>query len=152
MTIYKCEKCNYETTNKNHFTDHQNRKKPCDSVNPHKSIKNNKSDHCEICDMPFSRSDSLERHCKKFHPELVQKNKQKNIQTITGNKNIQINNNPQINGNNNNININTPIIIQPIIHIHPYEYNNINDLTLFEQYISLISSDTPHNALLDNLI
>ncbi len=74
-------------------------KNPCDSVNPHKSIKNNKSDHCEICDMPFSRSDSLERHCKKFHPELVQKNKQKNIQTITGIKIYQINNNPQINGN-----------------------------------------------------
>ncbi len=52
---------------------------------------------------------------------------------------------------NNNININTPIIIQQLFIFTIRIQSNINDLTLFEQYISLISSDTPHNALLDNL-
>ncbi|UFX99705.1 hypothetical protein QKC54_gp0023 [Megavirus baoshan] len=29
MSRYKCDKCNYQTNNKNHFTDHINRKIPC---------------------------------------------------------------------------------------------------------------------------
>ena len=35
--------------------------------------------------------------------------------------------------------------------IHPYQYNNINDLTLHEQYLCISSDSSPYNALLDNL-
>jgi len=35
--------------------------------------------------------------------------------------------------------------------IHPYQYNNINDLTLHQQYLCISSDSSPYNALLDHL-
>jgi len=102
-----------------------------------------------MCKKKFTRDDSLKRHNKTFHAEFNgDHNKQINMEAH-GNHNIA-NVETQNNIQTQNI-INNPIIIQPVIHIHPYDYNGLNDLTLFEQYLSLASKDSPHSALLDHL-
>ena len=168
------KRCLYETNNKRDFHNHINRKIPCNPNRLHNSIKKEKPIFCKICNKDFASEYSLLRHNKTYHIEI---NGDNNKQLINGNNNEQNNNNiegnsnkqinTEINGNkNNNIQydiqydiqnqyngpqINNSIIIQPIINIHPYEYNDINDLTLFEQYLSLTSRESPHSALLDNL-
>lgn len=166
MTNYKCNKCNYQTNNKTHFNDHLNRKISCNINKQHKLIKNNNVHYCKMCNQYFSRKDSLTRHNKTYHntgneniinPKIVGSNNnltQNNIETQNNAHDIKTLNNIQTQNNietQNIINNNGTIIIQPIINIHPYEYNDINDLTLFEQYLSLTSKESPHSALLDNL-
>ena len=144
MSKYKCNRCEYQTNNKTHYDDHLNRKIPCNPNKPHKLIKNNIVHHCLHCNEHFSRKDSLTRHNKTYHAEI--NGNENNIGQINGNDN------KQIIGNNNNLidtQINNPIIIQPIIH--PYDYRDLNDLTLYEQYLSLTSKDSPYTALLDHL-
>ncbi|ANB50170.1 hypothetical protein [Powai lake megavirus] len=132
MSRYKCDKCNYQTNNKNHFTDHINRKIPCNINKLNKKIKSTIKLHCEICKKNFSREDSLTRHNKTFHSKITgdynnQNNGNNNtITNITTQNNIGI-----------QINIINPVIIQPIIY--NYIHNDIKDLTLFEQYLSLTS-------------
>ncbi|AVL93378.1 hypothetical protein mvi_18 [Megavirus vitis] len=144
MSRYKCDKCNYQTNNKNHFTDHINRKIPCNINKFNKKIKSTIKPHCEICKKNFSREDSLTRHNKTFHSKIIgDYNNQNN-----GNNNTITNITTQ-NNIGTQINIINPVIIQPIIY--NYIHNDIKDLTLFEQYLSLTSKISPYTALLDHL-
>lgn len=158
MGKYKCDKCPYETNSKRNFEKHQNRKLPC-WVN-HTLVmkgkektqsKNETPAYCNICKHEFSTNSSLNRHNKNFHPNntiqltngsvIGNKNKIKTINSTTNN----------ITNNTNNItNINNKIIIQPII-INKYDHDNINDLTLYEQYFCITSKDSPYIALIDHL-
>ncbi|XWV26662.1 hypothetical protein QJ857_gp0398 [Tupanvirus soda lake] len=140
MGRYKCDKCTYETDRQHDFQNHLNRKIPCHLSNAKNkssgnSKRNTKIPHCKLCNKDFSRLDSLTRHNKKYHTN------------IKGNKN-QI-----IQGDNNNqtfIETQNNIVIQPII-IYPYNHNDVNDLTLFEQYLAISSEESPHSALIDHL-
>lgn len=164
MTRFKCSICQYQTNNKTHFDDHLNRKIPCSPTKQHKLIKNNIKHYCKLCDQDFSRKDSLIRHNKTFHTEIAG-NKNVTNPENNGNQNQNGNDNGQIigNQNQNNLNkietqnnietqINNPItIINPVIKIYPYQYNDINDLTLFEQYLCIASLEPPHSTLIDYL-
>lgn len=156
MVEYTCARCNYKTNNKRHYNDHLSRKIPCKKDKPHKLIKQNKylkeqSWICDKCDKYFSTKSSLTRHIKTLHKNIT--NRAKNI---IGNNNINGNNNNNNNNVNNNIEkqkiINNQIInIQSVINVHPYQYNDINDLSLFQQYLSLTCKSSPHSELLFNL-
>ncbi|BCS83779.1 hypothetical protein QLL95_gp0344 [Cotonvirus japonicus] len=148
MSKFKCKKCNYQTNNKNHFNDHLNRKIPCSKYNSNKKIKEIKNVYCETCNRTFAREDSLSRHNKTYHSEITGDNNNQNNNQNNGNNNTITNITTQ-NNIQTQININNPIIIQPIIY--SYDYNDINDLTLFEQYLSLTSKTSPYTALLDHL-
>ena len=185
MSKYICKKCGYVTKYKSHYNDHINRELPCNPNKIHGNIKEfiltNKNDKktketiqydtpdsnisekkhtCTICNMSFSRKDSLRRH---LHESETHKNniKHNNTKTkIIGDNNTSTNIHKQIintdnvinnidNSTTNNINV----ILPP--QIHNYCYNNINDLSLFEQYLLFsynISIDsTPYTSLLDYL-
>lgn len=151
---YNCKNCDYKTDKKDNYNKHVNKKIPCTlkSKNKHnidKNIGEKIEIKCNSCSKLFSRADSLQRHNKTYHT------------IVNGNENI-INNVEKINNQNNNIvnkqNINTQnnidnqinnFVIQPILH--KYDYNDINDLTLFEQYLSITSKKSPYTAFLDNL-
>ena len=143
MAKYNCNNCSYKTNSYRNFNNHINRKIPCYlSMSKNKlhgnSNKNCEIPYCKMCKKYFSREDTLLNHNKKFH---IENNEINEINEING---IKVNADIIGNENNQNINniqtqnietqniINNPIIIQPIINIHPYEYNDINDLTLFE--------------------
>ena len=157
MVQYKCDICGYQTNNKTHYEDHINKKIPCNPNKLHKLIKNNIVHHCKTCDKNFSRHDSLVRHNNTYHA-VINGNENKQINGNNTNSNNTTTIETQNNTNSNNTTIietqniiNNPIIIQPIINIHSYEYNNINDLTLFEQYLCLTSKNSPYAALLNHL-
>ena len=155
MPPYKCEKCSYQTSNKTSFESHLNRKIPCNPNKPNKNRKDTVEFSCKICDQVFSQLGSLNRHNRTFHVTNKNKNKNKNKNNnsngnnnqLGGTKNTQNNTkiHTQINNNNNSvINITIPII-------YDYTYNDINDLTLFEQYQALTSKKSPYSGLLDHL-
>jgi len=164
MPIYSCEKCPFKTYRLGDYNRHLNRKKPCDADKPHKKIKPLvEVIRCDICDKVYARPDVLESHNRKFHPKIVDNNCQEinNIHEINGDNN----NNNEIKGDHNKIqNINTQNIntqnninianltinVNPV-EIHHYLYNDIKDLTLFEQYLSITSKDSPYITLLDYL-
>lgn len=150
MTKFVCHKCNYQTNNKNHFNDHLNRKISCTMQPANNKIIAKKENICKECNKTFSREDSLKRHNKTYHSNITgDKNNKININGDNNIVNNTVNNiENQYNIENQN-NIETQIIIQPVIH--KYDYNDINDLTLFEQYLSLTSKTSPYTALLDNL-
>lgn len=142
MPKFKCEKCSYQTANRTDFNSHLNRKMACNPNKPNKNIKNNIDFVCKICNQVFSRSDSLKRHNQTFH---ITHNDTNNLD-INGNDN----NSQNIDGNNNK----QTVVIKPIINItniYDYKYNDVNDLTLFEQYQSLTSKNSPYTSLLDHL-
>ena len=144
MAKFECKRCGYKTNNSHNFDAHLDRKIPCNINNRNKNIKDNKNVYCDKCNKAFSREDSLARHNKIFHVEI--NGNDNNLGQINGDDN------KQIVGNHNNMidtQINNSIIIQPIIH--SYDYRDLNDLTLFEQYLSLTSKDSPYTALLDHL-
>lgn len=145
MTKYKCERCSYTTNIKTNFENHINRKIPCNPNKPNKNINTDNNLQCKICNEVFSRSDSLKRHIKLLHAN------------IDGNKNNQINGDhnhltqTHIQTQNNiQTQINNPIIIQPIIVVS-YEHHDINDLSLFEQYLAITSRESPYIGILDHL-
>lgn len=142
MPKFKCSNCYYITNNKRDFDNHLNRKILCNKNNIHGLTKLDKQTFCNVCDKDFASNQSLKRHNNMYHNKI---NGNKN-KIINGNNNNLIETQNNINTQNN---ISNPIIIQQIIH--PYEYNDINDLTLFEQYLSLTSKDSPYTALLDHL-
>lgn len=141
MSKLFCERCGLVCRDKYDYNKHINRKIPCLSNNNSCNNKNKEKNNfeCLKCKKFFARNYTLKRHNEKFHSEINGDNN--NLGQIDGCKNTQIN------GNNNTL------IINPIIniHIHNYEHNDINDLSLFEQYISLTSESSPYTALLDHL-
>ena len=151
--MHKCKGCPYETYNIRDFNNHVNRNIPCNKK-LHGNFKP-KDDNpiCPICNKELSRPDAVQRHIKTVHKNIISK------RNITGNNNTNTNN--VIRGNHNtanttnninsgnNINITNNIVIKPIVY--DYHYGDINDLTLFEQYIVLISDLTPYIKLLDKL-
>lgn len=143
MAKYSCPKCSYKTDKKDHYNDHLNRKIPCDTQPTHNNVKGIKLHKCPECDKTFSRADSLKRHCKTYHTVI---NGNKNtVNYIDNQTNIQTQNNIKTKKYINTQQIN-PIVINPIIY--KYNHNDINDLTLFEQFRSL-TSNSPYTTLLD---
>jgi len=136
MTKYKCEKCGYETNKKSHYEEHLKRKFNCDKSTPHKNIKKKMEIRCEECKKTYSREDTLKKHNEKFHTKIEGDN---NIQTQ-----IEGNNNTVINVGQINIKIESP-------EIYSYLYNNIDDLTLYEQYLTITSKESPYIGILDYL-
>lgn len=143
MAKYECDRCHYITNNKRDFDIHTNRKIPCNPNKPNKKIKVNKNFFCKTCDKSFSRQDSLARHNKTYHAKIDGDNNK----VIVGDHNTQNNIDTQ---NNVQTQINNPIIIQNIV-INSYDQNDLNDLTLFEQYLALTSKKSPYTALLNHL-
>ena len=142
MGKFKCNRCSYETNNKRDFNNHINRVIPCNPNRIHKLTKKEKITYCEICDRDFSREDCLARHNKIFHAN------------ISGDNNINVSGDYNNINSPNSININNSpnsIIIQPVINIHNYTHNDIDDLTLFEQYLCLTSKSSPYAELLNHL-
>jgi len=168
MGKYKCNRCGYTTNHSAIFKRHLNRKYDCDSTRLHgnsNKSEDEKSTYCEICAKNFSREDSLLRHNKTYH---VESNSNKNISNNkkilknSNDNNINGDNNNNANGDNNNVNnnnannnVNSNNVnnnnVNVNVHIYNYLYNNINDLTLFEQYVSLTSPESPYRVLLNNL-
>ena len=142
MAKFECKKCTYKTNHKAKFDAHLNRKIPCNKLNVNKNIKLNNVHYCEKCNKKFSRDDSLQRHNKIFHVDINTEGNNNKI--ITGNNNIQTNVD-----NSTHLIVNNPIVIQPVIK--KYDEFDVNDLTIYEQYLSLTSKDSPYTALLDNL-
>ena len=143
MGIFKCQKCSYQTTNKTNFDTHINRKNPCNPNKPNKNIRNNIEFSCKVCNRDFTRLDSLNRHNRMFHS-----------QENNGVINTESDNTNNIVGDHNNqtvTNISHPIININVPAIVDYTYNDINDLTLFEQYCALTSKTSPYTSLLDHL-
>lgn len=130
---YICERCSYATNHKGKYQCHLDRKIPCSPYAKHKNIIDNNYFICKTCDKEFASNQSLSRHNNTYH----------NTIKISGS-----NTGPITIGNNNNI-FNNPIIIQPIIS--KYDKYDINDLTLYEQYLSLTSKESPYTAFLDHL-
>jgi DNA-directed RNA polymerase subunit RPC12/RpoP len=92
MVKYECKKCGEIFDRKSTFDDHLDRKTPCKKKSDSK-IK------CEYCSKPkyFSRKDSLNRHIKNIHSDIIKK-------SIVGDNN---NNSGGIVGDNNSIINNT---------------------------------------------
>ena len=170
MAKYICERCSYQTSDKTRFENHLNRINKCRPNKLHGKIKNYVQPYCDICNKSFAQPNSLKTHNEKFHPTVDNSNIQsKNSTNITVNdsdnntvtgihgnnneSNIGCNNHSYNNHSHNTINIGTqniyPIIIQPTIY--PYNYHNIEDLSLFEQYVIITSKISPYTLLLDNL-
>uniref|UniRef100_A0A6C0CAS4 C2H2-type domain-containing protein n=1 Tax=viral metagenome TaxID=1070528 RepID=A0A6C0CAS4_9ZZZZ len=160
MTSYVCSNCGYNAGNKSHLDRHMNKKKPCSPQSVHGNTKkiidlelsdteesDTESYPCEICNVSYRRKYHLKRHIEET--EMHANNLQK----------IENSSNNTIHGNGNNVDIDNSInktIISPTINImlntpHDYTYNNIDDLTLFEQYKSISSLDSPYSELLANL-
>jgi len=163
MDRYVCDNCGYDAgDNKSHYDRHINKKKPC---SPHKIHGNTKkvvqldlSDDiettyikkypCKLCGVSFYRPDHLKRHIEQtaMHAENLEKIKSKNINNVRGNNNNIDNSINKTVINNNGMTINLTLVAP-----HDYTYNNIDDLTLFEQYKSISSLDSPYSELLTNL-
>ena len=142
MVTYECKRCGLKTNRETDYNRHLNRKIQCYPNDPHKNTKKYiENFRCDKCDRDFSRKDSLARHNKTYHVEI---NGNNNNTQIGGDHNNQTNIDQQNNINNPIIHIHTP-------DIYSYLHNDINDLTLFEQYLSLTSKNSPYTALLDNL-
>lgn len=71
--MFKCEKCSYSTNVEADLIKHQNRKKPCDTNSPQKTVY-----VCEICDKEFAIKSNLIRHKKNCRvidnkpPEIIE--------------------------------------------------------------------------------
>lgn len=130
--IHKCKICGYETSSKSHLTGHMNKKTPCYPGYSHGRTKKIQIIICETCNKRYATLDSLKKHVEKCHP-------------IKNNNTIKNNNGNIINGDvNGNI-----INVTNNIHVHKYDFYDINDLTLFEQYKFLATIPFPHIILLD---
>lgn len=175
MERFICEKCGYCTNEEHHLRDHHNSKKGCDPNKIHGKIKKTvnindipelkakieeqqsrmkklkekeKIDNhtCHICNRYFKRPDNLKRHYETdSHMENVKIHGNNN--TITNNSN---NTNVKINlAINGPVNINNPTII------HKYTHYDINDLTLFQQYLicthNIYSDNTPYEIMMTYL-
>jgi hypothetical protein len=172
MTVYTCKNCDYKTNNEQNYSNHLNRKIPCTLSNKkglHGNSKEYKKPYCPHCKKEFSRNDVLKKHNKKFHINNEgSDNKQiigdhnnnqngdhhnNNKQIIGDHNNNQIgdHNNNQI-GNHNTLNkIDTQNITIEKIIVKNYDSNDINDLTLLEQYLTLTSEISPYHQLLNYL-
>jgi len=117
---YKCEKCNKEFNQKNHYISHINRKIPCNLEKLYK---------CNVCGKEFSHKSSCSRHQKKCnnYPKLDIKNIKSTV------NNNSINNVNYINANNYNNIINNNIFILP--------YNEKDKISLSDSmYKSILNS------------
>uniref|UniRef100_A0A6C0LQL5 C2H2-type domain-containing protein n=1 Tax=viral metagenome TaxID=1070528 RepID=A0A6C0LQL5_9ZZZZ len=133
MAKFECNNCTYKTNHQSKFDQHLNRKIPCVKNNLHKNVKKIDTYSCEECNKEFASKQSLTRHNDAFHNEIK----------IVGDNNIPT----IIKGNNNVVAINN-LVIQPILN--KYDEYDINNLTIYEQYLSLTSKTSPYTALLDN--
>jgi hypothetical protein len=68
---FKCDRCHFKTNNKRDFDYHLNRKIPCTSNNQHGLAKINKKTNCKLCNRHFASEQSLNRHNKTFHTEII---------------------------------------------------------------------------------
>lgn len=61
MVLYICSTCKKQFNQKGKYTEHINRKTPCQPIDIINNTSHSKY-YCEICDMHFCREDSLKRH------------------------------------------------------------------------------------------
>lgn len=101
MVIHQCEKCDGIFTKKSSLQDHLNKKNPC-------KPKKNEKNKCPHCRKYYSRKDSLNRHIKSIHANILIENKNININNINNNNN---NGNINITNNNNNNIINQYVLL-----------------------------------------
>ena len=159
MVKYYCDNCPYITNSKSHYDDHVNRIFPCSADNMHKNIKPLQESRCDVCNKTFSNKASLKRHNNNYH---INSHDSNNISNDTNNGNINLLRtidgpihveNNAYNGNTyiSNNNIGNIIINTDKYGIHSYQYVNINDLTILEQYLSLAYGVVPYRNILDNL-
>lgn len=147
MAKYQCSQCNYQTNNKRNYNMHVNRKNPCRIDKPHKLIKENKQTKCPICLKHFSREDNLKKHMRKHNGTATNNNSTKGDSNSTAG--IAGDENTTNMHSYNTTNVNNPVIHQTIIK--KYDTYDINDLTVYEQYLCLTAKDSPYTALLDHL-
>lgn len=146
MPLYKCNKCSYETYDKNKYDSHLNRKFPCAQKidKQHGNIKPKDGNKCEHCGRVLAAKSSLTRHIESQH-------------NIT-NENHGTQENPimvSVNGDNNTVNTNQHIdnsitnITNNITNIHPYDYYDILSLPIIGQYRIITDKRSPYRKILD---
>ena len=145
MPIYPCTKCDYVTDRKSRMDDHIASGK-CKKGQLHGNIKQKEFPACNKCGDKFTTQKLLDKHIIENHTQITIKNGN-NKTTNNGKINKLINKNTinTINNNNTNITIN----IHPVIH--SYKYFDINDMSVFEQYLAFTSTVSPYVGILDNL-
>jgi len=124
---------------------------------------------CKVCERSFTRSDSYKRHIKRSKEHAANMNNisiatMNNSNLINGNENTttnnshnttnnshntNMNNSHNTNTNNYNLNFAQPQLPPPK---HDYLYYNINDLTLYEQYLVFYYNDNVETTPFLNLI
>lgn len=161
---YICHNCGYCTNIKSHFIRHQEKKNACNPEKIHAKIKesidiqdipkietkneesNDQELICHICKLKFSRSDNLKRHMKSDSHKH-------NVTVYNDHRRIT-----NINGNPNNVNIDMGDDNKFHFHfdgptqIHKFTHFDINDLSLFEQYMILTYSVYPEKTSFDMLM
>jgi hypothetical protein len=98
MVEYKCDKCKKIFSQKIHYTNHINRKNPCDEIDP----------ICQYCDKKFCRKSYLKTHiikCKIKMKEKIIINNEKKFSKIyiddIKNKSVDYKKNESIDNNDN---------------------------------------------------
>ncbi len=156
MDNLMCERCGHIAPTKQRYESHLKKKNPCQP-------KEEKTNYCQICNKHIPRNDNFLRHQKSI----------KHMNNLSKANSIisQSSNNKIINSNNvtnNNVSIaptnicgdintqsNNPMFFfTPQKSLNPkneYTYNNIDELTLLEQFYCLIyeGAGTPYCNLLD---
>lgn len=131
MVEYTCKKCGETFNKKSNYDVHMNRKKPCDKiVDP--ELK------CKHCSKKYGRKDTLNRHIKNKHTNII--NKPVDVNNNNNNANA---NNANINNANTNIvgdhNINNSHNVINQYFVLPFGKYNLDDLTISEK-IDIFSS------------
>src|ERR1700722_16093921 len=78
MVEFKCNKCSKNFYREKHLQNHLNRKNLCDK-------KENQQNKCQYCKKLYSRKDTLNRHIKSIHSDVL--NQTNNVNA----KNVNIN-------------------------------------------------------------
>lgn len=153
MPVYSCPKCDYETDRKNLMDDHITTGK-CKKGHLHGNVKQKKFPACIECGEKFTTPKLLDKHILQNHTEINIKKSRNNNNNIINGKVTKLINTTTMNTNNNSNNHNTNITNH--IHIHnPIIYNyqkfEINDMTIFEQYLAFTTSSSPYKGILSTL-
>jgi len=139
MPKYTCKNCPYSTNHKGNYEAHMSRLTPCSSDSIHGNIKPPKDHVCKHCNHVFARPDTLSRYIKTIHSCIINE--------ITNNNGSIINIGDHNTANINNITNQIVLKIETPIRAHPTI--NIDDLSIFEQYLILATGKDPYKNILE---